>query len=145
MGIFIGDRKVKALAYGGWRIKEAYLGSTKVWSKALLPWQIGRTYSAGDYVVVDAKVYKAMADVEAQDSYRPETGRWWRFVWLYIGPEPQKNSSGSDSSKPATVWVELSQYSAGDAVIYKGRRFTARIDHLASASNAPGKSNSHWL
>lgn len=49
-------------------------------------------------------------------------------------------------SIPIVPWVEGQWYREGSIVRVNGRSlFVSRIDHVAAADNAPGKSIRHWI
>ena len=87
-------------------------------------WTAGNTYEAGDYVLHDGVVYKAVMAHTAQNDWAPST-----------------SSSLWSNADPSTNWTLNVAYEQGDVVTYKGKRYLVNVPHLSQQTWKPDTSN----
>lgn len=77
-------------------------------------WSVGKTYQAGEYVLYQGVVYKAVISHTAQQDWAPSS-----------------TSSLWTNADPATNWTLNVSYEQGDIVNYKGKRYLVSVPHVS--------------
>ncbi|ENU6108963.1 chitin oligosaccharide deacetylase [Vibrio cholerae] len=87
-------------------------------------WSVGKTYQAGEYVLYQGVVYKAVISHTAQQDWAPSS-----------------TSSLWTNADPATNWTLNVSYEQGDIVNYKGKRYLVSVPHVSQQDWTPDTQN----
>ncbi|MDO6427216.1 polysaccharide deacetylase family protein [Thalassotalea sp. 1_MG-2023] len=83
-------------------------------------WQVGNSYTVGDYVTYNNVIYKADSTHTAQNDWAPASTP---SLWL--------------RNMPTSIWGENVSYQTGDLVKYMGTEYTVASDHVSQPNWAP--------